>query len=445
MGQDLPFSPAPPLTMDLTAKQRYEFLTTITEEPRKTISERSYSDIQAVPLGYKILGKETLKRKVFYRVVANRGYTIVAGISGTGKTTVVKNIAYHKYMRTNKKTVVLDPVGEYVGLKYMNEKTFYDTNEPVGSISDIKIIENVSVRFEDLDESKFLLLGLSEGSARFAEKIRFKYRNLHENNLYAILGIVYVYPSSDSYRNTNYFPEEKDWLVKYDGNANELQVKLGEEIKVQKLFRDELVHFQVKVAAKTAIERIISMGIIADEGTLEPNSYFVEQIPEIIKKYKVTVINMNNARNVQLYYTLLSTYILEIIEDVVDKLKPIMIIDEMDMIAPNGKNEVEYPTIGLIWNFVYKTQKLGLELIGIVQDTLNLHPSIAFGWQRLITAKLQDKSPIYNDYPKLRDLLYWQGYQNKRTMVLIDKWANNSVELFVPDPCPVQTWTDLKR
>ncbi len=126
--------------------------------------------------------------------------------------------------------------------------------------------------------------------------------------------------------------------------------------------------------------------------------------------------------------------VLEQIEDVLDKMgvPPLIVVEEGDILAPNIMTEgVIISSLDRLIKWVIKLQKKGVELLFIVQDLNNLHPTIVGNAHTLLLGQL----PSNNPYHEITRQLRWDYDDNYREFLIIRK-GKSGYQVFSPhDSC----------
>ena len=323
------------------------------------------------------------------------GVTVILGRARSGKTTIAKQIAL---TAAEERSILiinpyLDTKGDWYGLKWQNLN-----HDAPQCISNLTIINNLAMKVSSFKEAwDWHSLGVTSQGAYLAAHLAQQV-HIHKDDPEVFRQLLHdlpVYPKQvpDFVRLWNL----PDWK--------------------------ENLHQQTKDNLTRSFQIANHLGFF---WTPESGKIFIEDFGRFFLCHPYLFIDLEDASAGNFKSRAFAGVILRQIMPVLQRMQPLLIIDEADKIAPNINYQVERDipsSLFYLLEYAIKLQRYGVNMILLTQNPELLTASIARNHHFLITGKLMgpwgpitEKAlrGIYNDYDhEIRSFIFYDENYKK--------------------------------
>jgi len=360
------------------------------------------------PRTYKIKIGETIhndpaKRRPVYFKLTPYGVTVVLSRSRSGKSALVKNIAY-QISKTGRKLIIIDPFNEWEHIQEYNREAFSPRR-----IIGLTHIQNFTFKISQFDRIDYwYALGFSEKAGEFAFNLS-QQTDIHHDDPDIFMDIVRRLPTSR--KDLKEFNEEfKDVGLTLDAPLN--------------------IH---------TVNSIINHYPHLKEFFWHPHDKRlpIYDFKQLFLRSNVLLISLNIDRD-DSFGKMRSTVVVakildEIGIDLIQKYHPIIISEESDFVVPDDTEIMFCISRNRFRQFARKFQKFLVHLIFINQDSSSMDTLIIRSAQQKILGILPPDDfawRVSDVNEKYRKLI------RKRRFLYIDE--DNNAVVFDTDDCPVR-------
>lgn len=349
-----------------------------------------------IPIGRDVFDNSTVN----FMDTGSFGVTHVVAVTRYGKSALIK-LLYTK-LAQHRPVIIFDYRGEHTQSKYPN----WNSTDDIMGIPNLNVIQDFKFVISDFaNASDWLAMGFPESASREMSLLAGNVE-AHHNDPKRLHKLIADLPTTQHHVDP--------FNMKYP------DVKL-----------DRRIHEETQ---KSMLARYSFMqGFFATPRELV--NCEVDYIPDwgvYLCEHPHTVINMN-LTDLQVSEARATVgKILEQLSPFLSYLRPVIVIEEADKLAPNmDANEFAPSSLQWILEYAIKLQKYGVEVICICQDMKLLHPTLVGNFHNLLLGQLPAGNPYENVTKKLR----WDVDKNYRQFIYIRK-GKYQKQVFAPEFCP---------
>ena len=321
--------------------------------------------------------------------------------AGNGKSCLVR-LLYSKIARF-RPVIIFDYRGEHKLSRYPN----FSSRSDIVGMPDMFSVKDFGFMISDFDKAgDWISMGFPDVASSELAVLATKVE-VHNNDPELFVELLSKLPVTE--REIDYFNESYPQM--------QMQRRLHEQTQMSMVTRFNFVrdYFITPEQARTG-----EMLYIPDWG-------------DFLAMQRVVHVDMNMT---ELDVTKARAYVGKILEQIAPKIsliKPLIILEEADKLAPNIMTGEQSPS-SLKWILEYsiKLQKFGVELMAICQDLSLLNATLVGNAHQLIFGQLPAG---YNPHADLTEKLKWDIDKNYREFVYI-RTGKFWREVFVPDDTP---------
>jgi len=349
------------------------------------------------------IGKASWDGKTVYYIDRRFGVTLFIAKSRFGKTALAKNIVVQigKY----RSVLIFDYLGEWKTINECNWRSPYPDR-----LEDLTVIENFGFKISDFP-SDYWWSAL--GFPPRASDILGHYATLvdvHQDDPNLFEELIMALPSRDR-DVTNFNEQYKEYNLELSARFAEATI-----ISIRNTW-----FFVKSIFIDPADDPETKRFHITDWGADNWGEFFCEN-PHLLVNLRLDRVEADRFRA-----RIMVGRILEDIAPYLGRLKPLIVVEEADVLAPSFNQNIECPSLDEFIRYSKKHQKRGVSLIYIMQDQGQFNEDCYEGWHQ----KVMGIVPRGNEHYELTEHLRWNPDTNFREFVFVE--ANGRYTRFIPD------------